>query len=162
MRRQAIVLGIFGLMGSSPIRSLAGQEATAPIAQPIRVALVLRGEGELDGTSVIRRAHRGPKNLMLLGRGANAGDLAATLSLMSALRVEFGDAIRNDVRARVGSFRLPPDWEGSAYSAWLQEQFARLRASAPRRLGSLGTGRMVQVTLPAPAGRFVKSNGLRG
>lgn len=128
---------------------LEAQTSSRPLG-PIRVALILRDAEGTAGTEVVRRKQRKPKDIVLVGRDAKAKDLAAALDLISALRVQLGDSLTKDVRAIVGSYALPVEWDKSPYRSWLDEQLVRLRAAPVRLVRDLGSARVVQITLPAP------------
>jgi hypothetical protein len=147
MRLNALLLGFLGLIGSGSA-SISAQAVSSAPEGPIRVALVL-SEGTTTSTEVLRHAKRGPKNVVLVKQDATAEDLAAALRLMSALRIQYGDLLAHDVRARVQSSTLSPEWAQSEYRLWLIQQLERLRASPRRKVGDLGTARAVLITLPA-------------
>jgi hypothetical protein len=117
-----------------------------------RVTLVAGPAPSRGGrTEVVRRAQRSPKNIVIVDRNATADDLAGALALINALRLQYGDALKNDLRARPDVVRNGPRWEESAYRAWLVEQLVRLRRAPETALDELGMVRAVQITLPAPS-----------
>jgi hypothetical protein len=117
-----------------------------------RVTLVAGPAPSRGGrTEVLRRAERSPKNIVIVDRNATADDLAGALALINALRLQYGDALTSDLRARPDVVRNGPRWEESAYRAWLVQQLMRLRKAAETSLDELGTVKAVQITLPAPS-----------
>lgn len=130
-------------------------QTTSRSLGPIRVTLVtgiaLRKGGRVE---VVRSVSHGPRNLVLVAPDATPCDLAAALSLMSALRLQYGDSPAADLRAVPTLVQPTPRFAGSPYDTWLGEQLTRLRNSALRQVDGIGIARAVQVTLPAPRGMF--------
>ena len=132
--------------------------ASAAGAQPsqlgaIRVTLIAGPSPSKGGrTEVVRRAQRAPRDVVIIDRNATADDLAAALTMISALRTQFGDSLSSDFRARPDVVRPGPTWEKSNYRSWLVQQLVRLRTASPAELADFGIVRAVQITLPAPHG----------
>ena len=117
-----------------------------------RVTLVAGPAPSRGGrTEVLRRAQRSPKNIVIVDRNATADDLAGALALLNVMRIQYGDALTNDLRARPDVVRTGPRFVESAYRTWLFEQLARLRRAPETSLDDFGTVRAVQITLPAPS-----------
>ena len=141
--------------------------ATAPAAaQPgealaaARVTLIAGDGPSKDGrTEVVRQAQRSPQNVILVNQNASADDLAAALAMVNALRLQYGDSLAHDLRARPERVRHGARWEESAYRKWLHEQLLRLRKAPNRELGSFGTVKSVQIMLPPPAGAITNPRG---
>jgi hypothetical protein len=106
-------------------------------------------------TEVIRQANRQPQNLVIIDKNANADDLAAALATINALRVQDGDNLTSDFRARTERAKHGPKWAKSEYRKWLGEQLSRLKKAPLTRLGDMGLVQAVDITLPAPAPRSV-------
>ena len=147
MRLKALCSLASGIIvfASSPVTA---QPVRSTPPSPMRVALVLR-DGRQASTEVVRRAKRGPKNVVLVGKDASAEDLAAALRLMSALRMQYGDELLHDIRAHVQTSARSPEWAASNYRLWLIEQLNRLKAAPRRPVGDLGVAQAVLITLPA-------------
>lgn len=130
-------------------------QTTSRSLGPIRVTLVtgsaLRKGGPVE---VVRSVSHGPRNLVLVAPTATPRDLAAALSLMSALRLQHGDSPTTDLRATPTLVQPGPGFTGSPYETWLGEQLTRLRSAPLRQVDGIGIARAVQVTLPAPRGMF--------
>ena len=159
MRLNTSILVILAL-AIAPLESLRAQSTFATPVGPIRVTLVLR-KGASGSTEALRRANRQPANVVLLGESASAEDLAAALRAMSALRIRYGDKLTRDVRSRVQSSTLSPEWPESEYRRWLIGQLERLRAAPVRKVGDLGFVQAVYVTLPARSARATFQSNLR-
>jgi hypothetical protein len=133
------------------LASIAGAQ-TSP-SGPIRVTLVAGPSPSKGGrVEVVRRAQRAPRDVVVVDRNATAEDLAAALTMINALRTQFGDTLTSDFRARPDVVRPGPTWEKSSYRSWLVQQLVRLRTASPAELADFGTVRAVQITLPAPRG----------
>lgn len=127
--------------------------AQSPQLGSVRVTLVAGPSPSKGGrTELVRRAQRTPMNVVIVDKNATAEDLAAALAMLNALRVQFGDSLSTDFRARPDVARPGPTWQKSAYRSWLIEQLVRLRTAAPTRIADLGLVRAVQIMLPAPRG----------
>ena len=106
---------------------------------PVRVTLVAGLSTSKGGrTELVRRAQRTPANLVIVDKNATAEDLAAALTMLNALRAQFGDSLTNDFRARPDVVRPGPKWQKSAYRSWLIEQLVRLRTATPAAVADLG------------------------
>jgi len=136
---------------TSAVTPLPAQE-TEPLGAA-RVTLVAGTAPTRGGrTEVVRRAQRTPQNLVLVDRNATAEDLAAALVMINALRMQYGDTLTSDFRARPETVRPGPTWQQSAYRTWLVTQLVRLRAAPQAGVSDLGVVKAVQITLPAPSG----------
>lgn len=137
----------------------AGAQST-PSLPAARITLIASDAPSKDGrTEVVRQAERSPQNVVLVDRNASADDLAAALAMINALRLQFGDSLAHDLRARPDFVRHGAAWEGSGYRKWLNEQLVRLRRAPDRTLGSFGTVKAVQITLPPPTGTLTGARG---
>jgi hypothetical protein len=152
------LLALAALIGS--MTPLPAQDAT-PLGA-VRVTLVAGTPSRAGRTEVVRRAQRTPRNLVLVDRNATAEDLAAALVMINALRVQYGDTLTTDFRARPETVRPGRNWNRSAYRSWLVQQLVRLRAATPGNVADLGVVRTVQITLPAPTGVVTTPGGRRG
>ena len=103
-------------------------------------------------TEVVRRAQGSPQNVVFVDQNATPEDLAGALALLQALRIQYGDALHSDFRARPELVRTRPTWQHSAYRGWIVEQLVRLRTAPPIMHGDLGLVPAVQVTLPGAKG----------
>lgn len=127
-----------------------------------RVTLVASGSASRSTrTEVVRRAQRTPQNVVLVDRNATPEDLAGALAMIKALRIQHGDRLQFDFRARPEIIRQRPTWPQSTYRAWLIEQLARLRRATPAPLSDLGVVSAVQITLPAGHGSVFSSSSTR-
>lgn len=127
---------------------------------PTRVTLVASATvTRVNRTEVVRRAQHTPQNVVFVDQNATPEDLAGALAMIKALRIQFGDFLQSDFRAKPETVRQRPTWAQSAYRTWLIEQLVRLRKAAPAPLSDLGVVSAVQVTLPAGNGRV--SSGAR-
>jgi hypothetical protein len=128
--------------------------AQQPVALGTARVTLVAGPSPSRGarTEVWRRAQRSPQNVVIVDRNATAEDLAAALSMIGALRFQYGDSLTFDFRARPETIRPGPTWQKSAYRTWLVQQLVRLRAAPPGKVTDLGVVRAVQITLPAPRG----------
>ncbi len=81
--------------------------------------------------------------------------------MIKALRIQHGDRLQFDFRARPEHIRQRPTWPQSTYRAWLIEQLARLRRATPAPLGDFGVVSAVQITLPAGHGTVSSANSTR-
>lgn len=132
-----------------------GQQA--PLG-PARVTLVASTNiSRNDRAEVVRRAQLTPQNVVFVDRNATPEDLAGALALLQALRIQHGDQLESDFRARPEVIRTRPTWQQSSYRAWLIEQLIRLRKATPSVLGDLGMVGAVQITLPAAKGTITSS-----
>lgn len=111
-------------------------------------------------TEVIRNATRTPRNIIIVGRNATADDLAAALALFDALRLQHGDSLTADYRARPQTFRAGASFTNGAYRAWLVDQLVRLRKAPEVHVPDLGLARAVDITVAPPRGAI--SNARRG
>jgi hypothetical protein len=135
----------------APITNVAAQNT---ITQPVVVTLVAGPTPSKGGrTEIVRRAQGQPQNYVIVDLNATAEDLAAALATINRLRLQFGDSLATDLRARVESARPGPTWQKSAYRTWLIQQLVRLRTAPSARLSDLGAVKSVQIMLPAPAAR---------
>ena len=126
----------------------------------IRVTLIAGPSPSRGGrTEVVRRARRGPRDVVIVDRNATAEDLAAALAMINALRSQFGDSLTSDFRARPEVVRPGPTWQKSDYRSWLVQQLVRLRTASPAELADFGTVSAVQITLPAPRGAITSESG---
>ena len=76
-------------------------EAQTPQLGAIRVTLVAGPAPSKGGRAeVVRRAQRAPQDLVIVDKNATAEDLAAALAMINALRVQYGDSLTADFRAR--------------------------------------------------------------
>jgi len=124
----------------------------SPSLGAARVTLVAGPAPSRGGrTEVLRRAQRSPRNIVIVDRNATADDLAGALALLNVMRIQYGDALSSDLRARPDVVRNGPRWEESAYRAWLVEQLVRLRKAPETSLDEFGTVKAVQITLPVPS-----------
>ena len=112
-------------------------------------------------TEVVRRAQRTPQNVIYLDLNATPEDLAGALALLQALRIQYGDQLQSDLRARPELVRHRPSWQQSAYRTWLIEQLVRLRKAPPAVVADLGVVSAVQVTIPAAKGTVTSAGGGR-
>ena len=134
--------------------------AQQSVQSAARVTLVAGDGPAKDGrTEVVRQAQRSPQNVVLVHNNASADDLAAALAMVNALRLRFGDSLPHDLRARPERVRHGPRWEESAYRKWLNDQLIRLRKAPDRDLGTFGTVKSVQITLPPPTGTITSPRG---
>jgi hypothetical protein len=118
-----------------------------------RVTLVARAPtARGQRTEVVRRAQRTPQNVVFVDQNATPEDLAGALALLQALRIQYGDHLQADFRARPEMVRTRPSWPQSSYRNWIIEQLVRLRSAALAAHGDLGVVSAVQVTLPAAKG----------
>ena len=118
-----------------------------------RVTLVARAPSARgQRTEVVRRAQLTPQNVVYVDQNATPEDLAGALALLQALRIQNGDQLQSDFRARPELVRTRPTWTQSSYRQWIVAQLVRLRTAAPTAHGSLGVVSAVQVTLPAGKG----------
>ena len=132
-----------------PLSSEAQQVSTASA----RVTLVLRPPAARgQRTEVVRRAQRTPQNVVFVDQNASPEDLAGAIALLQALRIQDGDRLQTDFRARPEVVRTQPTWPKSTYRDWIIEQLVRLRSAAPAAHGDLGVVSAVRVTLPAAKG----------
>jgi hypothetical protein len=143
------------LLFATAIASVALPAAAQPTA-PLGAARVtlIAGKSPSKGarTEVVRQAQRSPQNVVLVDRNANADDLGAALAMVNGLRVQHGDALVSDFRARPEHVKHGSKWKDSEYRKWLHDQLVRLRKAPDRELQPFGTVKSVQVTLPAPTG----------
>lgn len=149
--QHGITFAVAALLGVAPVA-----DAQKPAALGTTRVTLVEGPSLAQGSraEALRRAQRLPQNLVIVDRNATAEDLAAALAMIGALRHRYGDSLTFDVRARPESIRPGPAWAKSAYRAWLAQQLMRLRGAIPDSLAELGFVRSVQITLPAPRGRF--------
>lgn len=134
----------------APITTAAAQHA---ITNPVVVTLVAGPTPSKGGrTEVVRRAQGQPRNFIIVDLNATAEDLAGALVTMNRLRVQFGDSLTSDLRARIESARPGPTWHKSEYRTWLIQQLVRLRTAPSATLSDLGSVKSVQIMLP-PAAR---------
>lgn len=148
-RFNCIVHALIALLAVLPSRSSA-QQGPLP---PIRVTLVASASVSRGGrTEVVRRAQLTPQNVVFVDQNATPEDLAGALAMLKALRIQHGDHLQSDFRARPEVIRQRATWAQSAYRAWLIEQLIRLRKAAPASLGNLGVVSAVKITLPAGSG----------
>lgn len=118
-----------------------------------RVTLVAGPSPTRGGrTEVIRNATRTPRNMIIVDRNATADDLAAALALLDALRLQHGDSLTADFRARPQSFTAGSAFTSGAYRAWLAEQLVRLRKAPEVNVPDLGLARAVDITVTPPRG----------
>lgn len=130
---------------------VAAQQATT--LDKTRVTLVAGPSTTRGGrTEVIRNATRAPRNIIIVDRNATADDLAAALAMLDALRLQHGDSLTADYRARPQTFRAGPSFTGSAYRGWLVEQLVRLRKAPEVNVPNLGLARAVDITVAPPRG----------
>jgi len=139
------------------ITLLAGLSQTTEAQQSppgsTRVTLVARAPAaRSQRTEVVRRAHGTPQNVVFVDQNATPEDLAGALALLQALRIQNGDQLQSDFRAKPEMVRMRPSWTQSAYRDWIIEQLVRLRLATPSAHGDLGLVSAVQVTLPAAKG----------
>lgn len=135
----------------APISGIAAQHK---ITNPVVVTLVAGPTPSKGGrTEVVRRAQGQPQNYVIVDLNATAEDLAAALTTLNRLRVQFGDSLTSDLRARIESARPGPTWQKSEYRTWLIQQLVRLRTAPGANLTDLGTVKSVQIMLPPPAAR---------
>lgn len=129
---------------------------------PTRVTLVASPSASRGTrTEVVRRAQVTPQNVVFVDQNATPEDLAGALAMIKGLRIQYGDHLQSDFRARPDVVRQRPTWAQSAYRMWLIEQLIRLRRAAPASHGNLGVVSAVQITLPAGTGTVSSSNGSR-
>jgi hypothetical protein len=140
------------------VLSPASEAQDAPPA-PIRVTLVARAPSQFPSasargqrTEVVRHAERTPQNVVFVDQNATPEDLAGALALLQALRIQNGDELQSDFRARPEMVRTRPSWAQSPYRNWIIQQLVRLRSAAPSAHGDLGVVTAVQITLPAAKG----------
>jgi hypothetical protein len=135
----------------APINTIAAQHT---ITKPVVVTLVAGPTPSKGGrTEVVRRAQGQPQNFVIVDVNATAEDLAGALATINRLRVQFGDSLTSDLRARIESARPGPTWQASEYRTWLIQQLVRLRTARSANLGDLGSVKSVQIMLPPPAVR---------
>ena len=135
----------------TPITTAGAQHT---ITQPVVVTLVAGPTPSKGGrTEVVRRAQGQPRNFVIVDLNATAEDLAGALATINKLRLQFGDSLTSDLRARIESARPGPTWHKSEYRTWLVQQLVRLRTAPSANLSDLGSVKSVQIMLPAPAGR---------
>jgi hypothetical protein len=124
------------------------------VTRPVVVTLVAGKTPSKGGrTEVVRRAQGQPQNYVIVDLNATAEDLAGALATMNRLRLQFGDSLTSDLRARIESSRPGPTWHKSEYRTWLVQQLVRLRTAPSANLSDLGTVKSVQIMLPPPAAR---------
>ena len=75
-------------------------------------------------------------------------------ALMSALRAELGDSLKQGIRATPVATSGSPSCDGSPY-AWLQEQLTRLRNARRYNVAGIDPAQAVNITLPAARGRRI-------
>lgn len=132
--------------------SLAAQ--TSSVLGAARVTLIAGPAPSKGGrTEVIRQANRTPRNIVIVDKNASADDLAAALATINALRLQDGDSLTSDYRARTERVRHGPKFAKSEYRKWLGDQLARLRKAPLTLVGELGRVQAVNITLPAPPTR---------
>ena len=118
-----------------------------------RVTLVARAAAaRSQRTEVVRRAQQTPQNVVFVDQNATPEDLAGALALLQALRLQNGDQLQSDFRAKPEMVRTRPSWQQSPYRTWIIEQLVRLRSATAAAHGDLGVVTAVQVTLPAAKG----------
>ena len=138
----------------------AGDAQQAPLG-PTRVTLVASNNVARGArTEVVRRAQQTPQNVIFVDQNATPEDLAGAIAMIQALRIQHGDQLPFDVRARPEVVRQRPTWQQSEYRTWLIEQLVRLRKAPRAPLTDLGVVGAVQVTVPAARGT-VTSGGAR-
>lgn len=149
---------ILFVLGMLALGSMAG--AQSPPLGAIRVTLIAGAAPSKGGrTEVVRRAHRAPRDVVIVDKNATAEDLAAAFAMINALRTQFGDSLTDDLRARPDVVRPGRKWDKSEYHTWLIEQLVRLRTAKLAVVADFGTVRTVQVTLPAPRGVITSGGG---
>lgn len=154
-RTSQLLLGAIAL--SSVAWPASGQQR--PALAPARVILIAGKSPSRGGrTEVIRQAQRTPQNIVIVDRNATADDLAGALGMLNALRAQYGDALKEDYRARPESVKHGPKWKDSEYRKWLHEQLVRLRKARERPVPGFGDVKAVAITLPARTGRVVSSS----
>jgi len=156
LKRKLAVSSLVTMIAIGASMNTANAQSTSRPLGPIRVTL-LTGISLRKGehVEVIRSISHGPRNVVLVAATAGPKDLAAALSLLSALRLQHGDSPTTDLRATPASAHAGPRFAGSPYETWLAEQLTRLRSSPVRSVTGIGTAQAVQITLPAPRGRFI-------
>ena len=130
-------------------------EAQEASPAPVRVTLVARAPSPSvrgQRTEVVRHAERTPQNIVFVDQNATPEDLAGALALLQALRIQNGEELQSDFRARPEMVRTRPSWAQSPYRNWIIQQLVRLRSVAPSAHGDLGVVTAVQITLPAAKG----------
>ena len=142
----ALVIALLALL--SP--TIEAQQAAPGSARVTLVARAPSARGQR--TEVVRRAQLNPQNVVYVDQNATPEDLAGALALLQALRIQNGDQLQSDFRARPELVRTRPTWPHSSYRAWIVAQLVRLRTAAPTTHGDLGVVSAVQVTLPAAKG----------
>jgi hypothetical protein len=131
----------------------SASEAQQSAPASTRVTLVARAPAARgQRTEVVRRAQQTPQNVVFVDQNATPEDLAGALALLQALRIQNGDELQSDFRARPEMVRTRPSWAQSPYRDWIIEQLVRLRSAAPSAHGDLGVVSAVQITLPAAKG----------
>ena len=145
-RRLAVVIALLVLVSpsSKAQQNSPGSTRVTLVAR----AITVRGQR----TEVVRRTQRTPQNVVYVDQNATPEDLAGALALLQALRIQNGDQLESDFRARPEVVRTRPTWPQSAYRQWIIEQLVRLRTATPATHGDLGVVSAVQVTLPAAKG----------
>lgn len=157
-RNSRIFIVLTALLAVLPRGSSAQQGPLGPTRVTlVASAAVSRGKR----TEIVRRAQHTPQNVVFVDQNATPEDLAGALAMIKALRIQFGDFLPSDFRAKPETVRQRPDWVQSAYRTWLIEQLVRLRKAAPAPLSDLGVVSAVQITLPAGNGTVSSSNGAR-
>lgn len=158
MSRNTSVIVFLALLGVMP---RGGDAQQGPLG-PTRVTLVASASvSRGNRTEVVRRAQLNPQNVVFVDQNATPEDLAGALAMMQALRIQYGDQLQSDFRARPEVVRPRPTWPQSPYRTWLIEQLVRLRRAAPAPVSNLGVVSAVQITLPAGKGTVSSSKGER-
>jgi hypothetical protein len=147
MKPLSYLLPVVALTFSSA--PIAAQQ-TLPPAKVTLIAGMTPSKGAR--TEVVRQAQRLPQNVVIVDRNASAADLAAALAMVNALRLQHGDSLSHDFRARPDHVTHGEGREESAYRKWLNEQLVRLRSAPERDLQPFGVVKTVRITLPPPTG----------
>lgn len=148
----------FLLLAMFTTASLSADAQLSPLGAA-RVTL-LSGPSLSKGarTEVLRRAEGVPQNVVIVDWNAGADDLAGALAMINALRMQHGDALTQDYRARPEMVKHGPSWKDSAYRKWLHDQLMRLRQAPQQAFADFGIVRAVHITLPARGGVITSAN----
>jgi hypothetical protein len=106
---------------------------------------------------VVRRARLTPQNVIMLDRSAAAPeDLDASLRLLGALRLQFGDQPPVDIKAAPKSATLPTNWASGRQSK-MRGYLQSLVASPTKDIPGIGRVRALDIKVGPPHGRFLPS-----